>query len=211
MTLKAVGYVRVSTDSQGERGYGLEAQRLVIEAEAARREWDMGEVYVDVASGGSMRHRPRFDTALGDLRDGTATVLIVSKLDRLSRSLLDFATLMARSQREGWAIVALDIGVDTSTANGELVASIIMALAQWERRIIGQRTKDALAVVRTRGVPLGRPVTTDPDVEGLIRTLRRSGRSFGGIAKILNGDGVPTAQGGKCWYPSTVRATFLRA
>ena len=61
----------------------------------------------------------------------------MAKLDRLSRSLVDFAQVMATAQKEKWSINALDIGIDTSSINGELIAHIIMALAQWERRIIG--------------------------------------------------------------------------
>ena len=97
------------------------------------------------------------------------------------------------------------------TEHGELVASIIMALAQWERRIISQRTKDALGVVRSRGITLGRPISVPTDVEGLIRTLRGSGIGYGTIAKTLNDAHVPTAQGGQRWYASTIRAIVTRS
>lgn len=206
----AVGYCRVSTDRQGERGYGLEAQRGIIEAEARRRDWHMGRIYVDVGSGGSLRRRGELQEVLAALDAGQAHVLIVAKLDRLSRSLLDFAGLMARSRQAGWSIVALDIGVDTSTANGELIAHIIMALAQWERRIIGQRTKDALEVVRDRGVRLGRPSGVDDETRRLIVVLRSDGRSYQRIANLLTEQGIPTGQGGARWYGSTVKAVLDR-
>ena len=138
------------------------------------------------------------------------SVLVVAKLDRLSRSLLDFAALMAQAQRDGWSIVALDIGVDTSTVNGELVANIIMALAQWERRLIGQRTKDALAVVKRRGVKLGRPTTVTPEAVAIVNAMRGSGSSLREVAAALNRAKVPTAQGGVQWYASTVRAGARR-
>lgn len=207
----AVGYCRVSTDRQGERGYGLEAQRIIIEAEAKRRDWRMGHLFVDVGSGGSLRRRPELQEVLRQLDAGEAQVLIVAKLDRLSRSLLDFAGLMARSRQAGWSIVALDIGVDTSTANGELIAHIIMALAQWERRIIGQRTKDALEVVRERGVQLGRPSGVSDETRRLISVLRQDGRSYAKIANLLTDQGIPTGQGGARWYPSTVKAIHDRS
>lgn len=206
----AVGYCRVSTDRQGDRGYGLEAQRQVIEAEAAHRGWQLGQVYVDVASGGSLKRRTELQEALAVLDAGEAQVLIVAKLDRLSRSLLDFAGLMAQAQRGGWAIVAPDIGVDTSTVNGELIANIIMALAQWERRVIGQRTKDALSVVRERGTTLGRPVMLSPETERLISILRADGKSYRAVAELLNDQAIPTAQGGLRWYASSVRAVEQR-
>jgi DNA invertase Pin-like site-specific DNA recombinase len=207
----AIGYCRVSTDQQGESGAGLQAQKRAIHLEVERRGWAFQTMYADIASGKSIRRRSDLATALEVMADGEADLLVVAKLDRLSRSLLDFADLMARAQREGWGIVALDIGVDTSTINGELVASIIMALAQWERRIIGQRTKDALGVVKDRGVVLGRPVMMDPATVTLMRLLRSNGRSYGAVAKMLNNEGVPTAQGGAKWYASTVRAALMRS
>jgi DNA invertase Pin-like site-specific DNA recombinase len=201
---RAVGYIRVSTEGQGERGHGIDAQRQVIEEEAARRGWTLERVYVDVASGKSTRRRPEFALMLGAMASGDADVLIVAKLDRLSRSLVDFAQLMMTAQQQGWSVDALDIGVDTSSINGELIANIVMALAQWERRIIGHRTKAALEQVRAKGTRLGRPSNVDAETVRLIRVLRTSGKSWQGIADALEREAVPTAQGGR-WHGSTVR------
>lgn len=203
-----VGYTRVSTDQQGESGAGLDAQRAAIETEATRRGWSLDRIYTDVASGKSTRGRRHYGAALSRMTPGS--VLVVAKLDRLSRSLLDFAELMAQAQRDGWSIVALDIGVDTSTVNGELVASIIMALAQWERRIIGQRTKDALGVVRARGTRLGRPTTVTDAALAVITERRSAGASLRETARALNRASVPTAQGGREWHASTVKAVEVR-
>lgn len=202
--MRAVGYIRVSTDAQGERGYGLDAQTELIEAEAKRRGWTLERAFVDVASGKSTRRRPEYAAMLTMLAAGDADVLIVAKLDRLSRSLVDFAQLMATAQAQKWSVNALDIGIDTSSINGELIAHIIMALAQWERRIIGQRTSQALAQVKARGTKLGRPSGVSDETVRLIRILRTSGKSYAGIADALTAEGVPTAQGGQ-WRASTVR------
>lgn len=206
----AVGYCRVSTTEQGESGAGLDAQEAAIRSEVERRGWTLSEVFVDVASGKSTRRRPRLGAATQRLSAGTADVLIVAKLDRLSRSMLDFAGFVDQAAREQWSIVALDIGVDTSTTNGRMLANIIMALAQWERELIGDRTRAALGAVKARGVTLGRPVSMDPGTVTLMRLLRSNGRSYGAIAKMLNNEGVPTAQGGVRWYASTVRAALAR-
>ena len=203
--MNVVGYIRVSTDQQGERGYGLDAQTALIRDEAERRGWHLVKIYVDVASGKSTKRRPEYAAAVRALSEGEASALIVAKLDRLSRSLVDFAGLMAQSRREGWSIDALDIGIDTSTINGELVANIIMSLAQWERRIIGQRTALALGQVKQRGVKLGRPTTVTRDALAIIAAMRGSGASLRKVADALNDAGVPTAQGGRQWYPATVR------
>lgn len=208
--MEAIGYIRVSTDQQGERGYGLDAQTALIEEEAARRGWNLQHVYVDVASGKSTKRRPQYAAAVKELSEGRAAVLVVAKLDRLSRSLVDFAGLMAQSRREGWSIDALDIGIDTSTINGELIANIIMSLAQWERRIIGQRTQLALGQVKRHGVKLGRPTTVTREAVAVIRAMRASGASYRTVAATLNAENIPTAQGGRKWYASTVRAIEKR-
>ncbi|HXW80403.1 MAG TPA: recombinase family protein [Acidimicrobiales bacterium] len=143
--------------------------------------------------------------------DSAASAIVVAKLDRLSRSLVDFAALMARAQVGRWNVVALDLGIDLSTAAGEFMANVMASAAQWERRIIGQRTKDALAVKQAEGVRLGRPVTLPAEVIGRIISARQTGAGWSAIAAGLNSDGVPTAHGGARWYPSTVRAVVLSA
>jgi DNA invertase Pin-like site-specific DNA recombinase len=209
--LKAVGYVRVSTDDQADSGAGLEAQRRAIRDEASRRRWQLVGVVEDAASGKSLAGRPGLQEALRAVEDGRADTLVVAKLDRLSRSLLDFSALMERSRNGGWAFVALDLGVDTTTPAGEMMANVLAVFAHFERRLIGQRTKDALAVKRSEGVRLGRPRRLPQSVRQRIRYLRGQGRSLASIANELNAERVPTAQGGRAWYPSTVRAVLKAA
>lgn len=207
---RIVTYFRVSTSEQGDSGAGLAAQAAKVTAERRARGWELVETFTDVASGKSMKRRPELAKALALLANGEADLLVVAKLDRLSRSMLDFAGMVGRAQLEGWGIAALDLGVDTSTPNGKLVANIIMALAEWERELIGQRTRDALVAVKARGTKLGRPSTLDPATENLIRILASDGVSLRGIAKRLNEQNVPTSQGGSTWYASTVRLILER-
>ncbi|MCA1677351.1 MAG: recombinase family protein, partial [Actinobacteria bacterium] len=82
--------------------------------------------------------------------------LVVAKLDRLSRSVQDAAGLLDRAQRHGWALVAADLGVDASTPAGEAMANVMATFGQLERRMIGQRTREALAARKAAGVRLGR-------------------------------------------------------
>src|SRR5262249_29212817 len=103
------GYCRVSTSEQHDSGLGLAAQKAAIRAEAKRHGWKLTAIYEDVASGRSLRQRPGLDAAFDAVANGTADGLIVSKLDRLSRSVTDFATILARFQRNGWALVVMDL------------------------------------------------------------------------------------------------------
>lgn len=203
----AVGYIRVSTDEQADEDHaaGLEAQRSAIRAECGRRGWRLVAIEEDAGiSGLSMRLRPALQRALDCVEGGGASIMCVAKLDRLSRSLIDAAGLLARAQRRGWQLVVLDLGLDLTTAAGELVAHVVASAAQYERRMIGQRTRDALAVKRAQGVRLGRPRTIPEDVAARIAALRAAGQSLPAIATLLNDEGVPTVRGGVRWYPSTI-------
>ena len=207
---KVIAYMRVSTEEQAESGAGLGAQRSAILAEAQRRGWKEADLTFveDAGYSGKDLNRPGISAALESLRRKKADTLVVSKLDRISRSLLDFAGLMDRASRERWALVALDLGVDTTTPQGEMVANVMATFAQFERRIIGQRTKDALAIKIASGVLVGRPRSIDPEVEKRIRADRSRGLTLQGIADALNRDGIPTARGGRRWYDSTVRSVL---
>jgi len=203
-----VGYIRVSTDEQADSGLGLAAQRAAIEAECARRGWILIAVHEDALSGKTL-NRPGMAAALADVEGGRASTIVVAKLDRLSRSLVDFASLMTRAQADRWNLVALDLGIDLTTAAGEFMANVMASAAQWERRIIGQRTREALAVKRAQGVRLGRPVLLAPEVAARIVAAHEGGAGWSAIARDLNADAVPTAHGGARWHASTVRAIVL--
>ena len=89
-------------------------------------------------------------------------------------------------------------------------SNVLAAFAQFERRLIGQRTKEAMAVKRSQGVKMGRPRLLPEKVAARIRRMDRAGVSMLGIARTLNEDGIPTAQGGKAWHASTVSAILSR-
>lgn len=208
---RVVGYVRVSTSDQAEHGVGLDAQCQAITDEADRRGWELVTICEDGGlSGKSTVKRKGLHAALALLENDQADALVVAKLDRLARSMVDFATLLERAAQRGWDLVVLDLAVDTTTPHGEFLAHVMAALAQWERRIIGQRTKEGLAVKRAQGVRLGRPPVLQDQLVKRIRRLHAAGQSLGAIARQLNADAVPTAQGGREWYPSTVKAVLHR-
>lgn len=208
--MRCIGYARVSSDEQAKSGAGMAAQHGAILAEATRRTWELIEVVEDAGSSARDLKRPALRGALERLADGDADALVVSKLDRLSRSVLDFATLMEQSRQQGWGLVALDIGVDTTTPSGEVMANVMAAFAQFERRLIGQRTRDALAKKREQGVVLGRPRMIPREVEAQIKMHRGQGLTLRGVAERLEANGVMPPNGGS-WQPSTLRRVLLRA
>src|SRR4051812_5921671 len=209
--MRVLAYVRVSTEEQSSSGAGLAAQRNAILAECKRRGWHLVEVIEDAGFSAKNLKRPGVQEALRVMESGDAGALVVAKLDRLSRSMIDFTALMGKAQKQGWALVALDCAVDTTTPAGEAMANVLATFAQFERRLIQQRTKEALAAKKAQGVQLGRPRSLDAKVAKRIVRERRKGATLSAIAERLNADRVPTAQGGKRWHPSTIRAVLSYA
>jgi DNA invertase Pin-like site-specific DNA recombinase len=205
VTGRVVGYVRVSTTRQE---LSPERQRELLADEAARHGWTLEVVEDNGRSGTSMDKRPALAYALDLLARGQADALLVTKLDRLARSVVDFGRIMEQAKAEGWAVVVLDMGIDTTTANGELIAGIMVQLGQWEARMIAERTREALATKRSRGERVGRPRLLPPEVRQHIADRRGAGLSLRAIASELNADQVPTAQGGRSWHASTVKAVL---
>lgn len=210
-TAGVVGYCRVSTEEQAVSGLGLAAQEAAIRHECDRRGLALLAVHTDAGLSAKTLVRPALAAALDALAAGEGSVLMVAKLDRLTRSVHDATGLMATAERGGWGLVALDAPVDTTTPQGAAMAQVLAVFAELERRLIGERTKAALAVRRSQGVRLGRPQTLPREVVERIVASRNDGATWSAIAAELNDESVPTAQGGKCWYPATVRHVALAA
>jgi DNA invertase Pin-like site-specific DNA recombinase len=203
-----LAYVRVSSEEQADNRAGLEAQRLAIQRECERRGWEILGVIEDAGFSAKDLKRAGVQAALEELERGRADALVVAKLDRLSRSMLDFTAVMAQAQKLGWALVALDCAVDTTTPAGEAMAHVLATFAQFERRLIGQRTREALAVKRSQGVRLGRPRSISPNLVRRIRSMRSRGLTLQAICDKLNAEGVPTPRGGSTWRPTSLRAVL---
>jgi DNA invertase Pin-like site-specific DNA recombinase len=127
-----VAYVRVSTDEQASSGAGLDAQRAAIAAEAERRGWNVVAWTADegISGGKGVEYRPGLAAAIDVVEAGEAAALIAAKLDRISRSVLDTASLMEQARRGGWELVTCDLAIDTSTPAGEATASMMTVFSQ---------------------------------------------------------------------------------
>ncbi len=206
---RAVLYVRVSTDEQSA---SIEAQRETCTRLANHHGYEIVAEFVDENVSGAIAidKRPALKHALRTLADDQADRLIVAKLDRLARNVRvaleideDYAT------RHGWGIVFGDMDIDTSTAVGKMQLSMFASVARFERDRISERTREALAVKRAQGVRLGRPAKLPPEIVARIVAERDAGSSMRTIASGLNQDLIPTAQGGRAWYASTIRKVLV--
>jgi DNA invertase Pin-like site-specific DNA recombinase len=165
-----------------------------IERECERRGWELVEIVSDEAVSGGVpfAERPGGRHALELLTSRRAGALVVAKMDRLTRGIEDFVGLHDQAQAERWALVMLDFDLDTTTPTGEFTANIRASAAQFERRLIGQRTREALAQKRLQGIRLGRPPEIAPETEELIVSRRRAGLPLRTIAEpwLRNVDGI---------------------
>lgn len=193
-----VGYLRVSTSEQAESGLGLDAQRAAIEAACAAKGWTVTEWAVDEGVSGSVppADRPAMARALRLLDACEAGALVAAKVDRVARDLHDLTGLLRRAEDDGWAIVALDLGVDTTTPVGRMLVGVLGAVAEWERGVIRERTRDALAAKKAAGARLGRPVTpgTEP-ARARLRELLADRLPLATVADTMNADGYTTPTG----------------
>jgi len=149
----AIGYCRVSTAEQAQSGLGLEAQRAAITQWAATRGMEV-TIYEDAGiTGTSMEKRPALEAALCAAQDGT--VMVAYSMSRFARSTRDMLIIAERLKRQGADLVSLTESIDTTTATGRLVFTLLSALSQFERDLTSERTKAALAALKARGVKLG--------------------------------------------------------
>lgn len=204
---RMLGLVRVSTAEQDRSGLGLAAQEAAIRDECERRGWLLVDVIAEAAVSGRSSERPGLRSALERIGQGEASGVVVAKLDRLSRSVVDFGRILAWLEAAGGYLVALDLGVDTSTPAGRLVANVLASVAEWEADTISARTSAALEAKRQAGERVGREAVP-PEVAERIRAMRGERMTYQAICDALNAEGVPTARGAAEWSISAVQRSL---
>ena len=213
MTEIAYCYARVSTQMQVEDGVSLDAQERQLRFAAEMAGYEVVMLREEGRSGKNIRNRPLLRQALEDLDSGKAQALYVTRLDRLARSTQDFLSIVDRSQKNSWRLALLDIGLDTATPQGRFVVTIMAAMAEMERGMISERAKDIHKDRREQdkrwGIDLGPKPIVEEDIRIKIKQLRDKGISYHAIANHLNSENINTSNGGKEWYASTVRHTYL--
>ncbi len=222
---RAVGYRRVSTADQADSGLGLEAQQAAIEAAAARLGVPLVQTFTDagVSGGLALEYRPALIAAVDMV--GAGDILLVAKRDRLGRDVLNVAMVERLVERRGGRVYsAAGEGTDDDGPTGQLMRTMVDAFAAYERAIIRNRTKSAMAAAKRRGqrvgcVPWGHRVGDDGRtlVENAderatlaeIRKLRARGYALITICDELNGRGWRNRQGRR-WQPSFIAQLLTR-
>ena len=206
-TVRALGYVSVPSTAAADGGV-LEAQAEAIGRLCAQRGWQLLHLVRDIENGHPKgMERPGLLYALERIAQGEASCLVVSELERLSRSAADLGRIVDWLDQRDGRLVAIDLRLDTGSAQGRLTARTLVAVGQWEGRRIAQQTKKGLAAARARRAATGRPAVEDiPALKQRIVQMRQAGMTLQAIADQLNQQNTPTLRGGQKWRPSSVQA-----
>lgn len=208
--MRAVAYVRVSSEKQMEHGVSLDAQIEKAKAMATLQGAELVDIIVDGGASAKSLERPSMKTLLALVESKRMDTIIVCKLDRLTRSVKDLAELLERFTRRGVSLVSVAESLDTATAAGRLVINMVISVSQWEREAIGERTRCAMQFKKRNGECVGniqygfriandgKHLEADPveqQVIARIKTLRAKGKTLRAIAEELNNRAITTRRG----------------
>jgi site-specific DNA recombinase len=223
--MPAIGYARVSTEDQAKEGVSLENQQSKIEAYCQLKDLELREVIEDAGISAKNLRRPGVQKVLRLARGKEIDAVVVYKLDRIFRSTIDALETTKLFEKWGVSFHSIEETLDTMSAMGRFFFTLTAALAEMERRLIGERTKAALAHKRSKNektggdVPYGYDLTpagilikndAEQEVVRLIRGLDRDGYSLRGICRVLEKEGHLTKRGNPIWQPSTISKILNR-
>ncbi len=215
--MRAVGYVRISKADRGkseqEQRLSLRQQEAQIRATCEAKGWPLVAVYEDFALSGNDDTRPGFAAVTDTIASSSADVVVVRHVDRLYRKAWRLLRLVDAPEDggEGWDIYSIEQAFDTSTPEGWFAFAQFALFGDFERRVIGKRTRLALDQLRREGKHTGRPSAIPLDVEDRIAAMHASGKSASAIAAALEAEGVPRpTANSKSWHHSHVIAAVRR-
>ena len=220
--MKAIAYLRVSTDRQGESGAGLDAQRASITAYAAQHGIEIVRFEQDILSGSkSIEHRLGLASAIAGIQKGDA--LLIAKRDRLGRDQFLSMSLERLVQKKGGSILSADGLGNGDSAGDKFLKSILDAASSFERDLIRARTKAAMQAKRLAGDLIGKipfgyksidgKLIADASEQAVIAKIvdaRNAGASLREIAAVLTAASTPTKSGGTVWIHSSLSSILKR-
>ena len=215
---RALGYIRVSTAQQAELGLSLDVQRELLRKHAELRDLELVGVEADEGlSAGSLK-RPGLKAAMKALLEGRANALLVMRLDRLTRSVVDLDWLLSQYFSDGeYALISVSESIDTRSANGRMMLYLIGLFAQWEREKVRERVQEVVTYKRERKEYLGGhlpygytqeegklvAMDVEQQVARLARQMRLDGATYRQVAQELSARGFLN-RSGKVFGPSTI-------
>jgi peptidoglycan hydrolase-like protein with peptidoglycan-binding domain len=200
--VRVVGYVSVGSDEE-LKGPQFESQLSAIDRYCEERGWELVEVVRDVEPSVASAERRGLLYALEKIGRREASCIIVAELGRLSRSAADVGGIIDRLDRSDGRLVALDIGLDTASPEGQVAAQALASVSTWDA---GPDRRRIAAVAAAPAAPQ-RPAPVDvAAIKQRIVEMRQSGMTLQAIADVLNSEGVPTLRGGAKWRPSSVQS-----
>jgi DNA invertase Pin-like site-specific DNA recombinase len=205
--VRAVGYASVNGEGKGTAE--LDAQKRAIDRCAERLNLDLVEVVRErEPEKGKALDRAGLSYLIERIAAGDASCLVVTGLDRLSRSVAELGTIVQWLERNDVRLVAVDLDLDTANPAGRATAHALASVAGWERERLSERTRKGLAAARSkRHASSGSAAAGDwPDIRKRIAAMRADGMTLQAIADVLNREGVPTPRGGTEWRPSSVQS-----
>ena len=229
---RLIGYIRVSTTEQATEGVSLDAQRSRLEAYALAHDFDLIGVETDEGISGakSPARRPGLSKAIARLEGSEADGLLVLKLDRFSRKTKDVIEFVDETNRKGWSLISVNESLDTETAAGRLVLTVLAALAEMEREQIGERVIEAMDHIaregraRSRRIPFGmqtadggteiqkgdkRTLIENAEEQKMLKVIvraRKQGQGPRKIARLMNDKRLVNPRTGHEWTPSAMQS-----
>jgi site-specific DNA recombinase len=151
-TVRCALYARVSTREQASEGESLDEQIAKMKAYCKYQGWEDFEIYREEGFSGKNTSRPAFQRMMSDVERGNIQKVIMKKIDRLSRSIVDFENTYKTFERKGVDLISLHENFDTSKASGRGALRMVLVFAQMERELISERTKDVLQYRASQGL-----------------------------------------------------------
>lgn len=215
--MKAIGYIRVSTEDQAKEGISLDAQKKKIELYCELKGFELTEIIADEGVSAKDLKRPGVKSLLGKVANKEIEAIVVYKLDRIFRSTMDALETSQNFKKKGVALHSIQENLDTDSAIGRFFFTLLSALGQMERELIGERTKMALNHLKENGrvyatIPYGKKregdilVDAPEELENIfqIDELFKEVGNYSKIAKIMNIRGRKPRSGGY-WYPQQIK------
>lgn len=199
--MKVAIYIRVSTNEQAQEGYSIPAQKDKLTSFAHSQDWDIFDYYIDAGVSAKDLDRPELQRLLTDVEKKKIDIILVYKLDRLTRSVLDLYHLLEEFDKHGVKFKSATEIYETTTAMGRLFITLVAALAQWERENLGERVRFGMEQMIKEGRRPGSPIPYGydknnkviPEEATILRRIRQlylDGTGYWGIARKLNSEGM---------------------